>query len=170
MGNKIELYYQKIANIINDMVPEEWLEVKLYGENQDGGQTVFFYYRSTKTNEWVNYARIPELFEGSVDQFKSMRRELSFGIILDFKKAYQEEVGEPWISFQMSLHSSGKFNIHFNHEKNPLDPMLTQVAWAYEQLGIIPDDTSFEKTLLNEYLEEKAQGKRYPFLEPLKEE
>ena len=48
--------------------------------------------------------------------------------------------------------------------------MLTQVAWAYEQLGIIPDDTSFEKTLLNEYLEEKAQGKRYPFLEPLKEE
>ncbi|MDY7224203.1 hypothetical protein P4637_19095 [Halalkalibacterium halodurans] len=79
--------------------------------------------------------------------------------------SYRKVLGNPNSDVNML-----KFNIHFNREKNPLDPMLTQVAWAYEQLGIIPDDTSFEKTLLNEYLEEKAQGKRYPFLEPLKEE
>lgn len=169
LGTKVESYYQQLAELIVETIPEEWIEVKFYGQEDEGHRKVFFYYLSKETNEWVYNMTIPEKFQVSEEKFDALRRELSF-CVGDLKIAYQEEFGESWISFQMVLQHTGKFNIAFYYEKNPFDPLLTQIAWQYEHFGTVSEEGSFYNDLLNEYLEEKAQGKRYPFLEPLKEE
>ncbi|SDB90975.1 immunity protein YezG family protein [Shouchella lonarensis] len=169
MSAQVESYYQQMANLIVDMIPEDWQEVKLYAESRRGYQGIFFYYFSNEKDEWVYYMDIPEKCDVPQEEFDNLNTNLSF-CIKDFKNDYEAEFEEPWTGFQLTLSHNGNFNVHFNYDENSLDPMLTEVAWAYEQLGLVPSEDSFNKTLLDEYLEEKEKGKRYPFLEPVKEE
>nr|2IA1_A Chain A, BH3703 protein [Halalkalibacterium halodurans]2IA1_B Chain B, BH3703 protein [Halalkalibacterium halodurans] len=169
LEKQIESYYQEIAQLIIDMIPEEWAEVRFYAqEDHDGWKIFFFHYLSASSDEWTKDIDIRDVIKVPQDEFMEKYNELSF-CISDFRKDYAEAFGEPWMSFQMTFYASGKFNIDFYYDKNPFDTFLTRLAWQYEHFGTIPED-SFYKETLNEYLEEKAQGKRYPFLEPLKEE
>ncbi|WZY01571.1 immunity protein YezG family protein [Bacillus sp. FSL W7-1360] len=170
METQVESYYQKLADLIVAMIPEEWTELKFYAqEDSEGAQKFFFYYRSLGTGEWVYNMAITEKFQFPEEDFDELICELSF-CISDFKTDYQEEFGEVWTSFQLTLTDSGKFKLNFNYDENPLGPGKTQTIWEYEHLDLVPEDGSVDKEFLDEYLEEKAQGKRYPFLEPVKEE
>ncbi|SDB91001.1 immunity protein YezG family protein [Shouchella lonarensis] len=170
MKDRVEQYYQKLASLIVEMIPEDWTEIKFYAqEDEEGSQKYFFYYQSSKTQEWVYNMTITENFEFPEEEFDKLEDELSF-CISDFKQDYQEEFGEVWTSFQMTLNSNGKFNIHFSYEENPFDSLLTHIAWQYENFGTTYEEDSFYQDLLEEYLEEKSQGKRYPFLEPIEKE
>lgn len=44
--SKLNEYYQKIAQTVNEMIPEEWSKVILYGEVNEGPGTAFFFYQS----------------------------------------------------------------------------------------------------------------------------
>ncbi|MGG0251712.1 immunity protein YezG family protein [Peribacillus frigoritolerans] len=44
--SKLNEYYLKIAQTVNEMIPEEWSKVILYGEVNEGTGTAFFFYQS----------------------------------------------------------------------------------------------------------------------------
>ena len=44
---KLNVFYQQIADAVIEMVPEKWSLVKLYAEMWDDFSTIYFYYSQT---------------------------------------------------------------------------------------------------------------------------
>lgn len=51
--SKLNEYYQKIAQTVNEMIPEEWSKVILYGEINEGTGTAFFFYQSNINDKLI---------------------------------------------------------------------------------------------------------------------
>ncbi|MEW4220199.1 immunity protein YezG family protein [Rossellomorea marisflavi] len=163
---KLESYYSRIAQMISEMIVEEWTEVKVFVED-DGLKFFFFYYLSEETKEWISGSDIVERFDMNEEYHEQFEDELSF-CISDFKKEYETEFGDAWTCFQMSFLPDGRFEVSYYYEKKPFGPIVTGIAWEYEHLGIKQENDPFYQKLLKEYLDSKAQGKSYPFLSPIK--
>ena len=80
--------------------------------------------------------------------------EINKGLWLEFK-----ESGEPtWCSFTFNFNSEWKFKIKFSYERDEqVGSLEREIRWAYDELGIIPED-DYEKELLEEYLSEQGKS------------
>jgi Protein of unknown function, DUF600 len=58
---ELDPLFKRIAEVVADIIPEEWLNVYLYGEVVEGAQIAYFYYQSASKGEYVYSHRIPEL-------------------------------------------------------------------------------------------------------------
>ncbi|HEX9061355.1 MAG TPA: immunity protein YezG family protein, partial [Clostridia bacterium] len=68
--------FQKIANIINGMIPEEWDKVYLYGEILEDVQEGFFYYYPTNSNKPAYYYYVPQEFDIDEDEYDKLHEQL----------------------------------------------------------------------------------------------
>lgn len=153
---KLTIYYSKIAEKLDEIIPVKWDKISMYAEEIGDVSSVSFYYYTDNCTKWHYSEDIPEecsvsekIFDSLLDELISINKKLW----LEFKNA-----GQPtWCSLIFNLDCNWKFQAKFGYERNnEIGPLERLIRWAYDELGIIPK-YEYEKELLEEYL--KEQGK-----------
>lgn len=112
--NNMEEIYQEVADILVNMVPEEWNRILLYAEIREGYRKVFFYYYTN--NNHVYSLDIPDLFQIDEDSFESLEGDLYNCFSALWNEFKSQDVQEPWTSLTFILDNSGKMNIDYGYE------------------------------------------------------
>ncbi|MGD6817094.1 antitoxin YezG family protein [Metabacillus sp. 84] len=140
-------FYQQIAEIVVETIPEEWCKVYLYGEVVEGSQTAYFYYLPEGSDNAIYSHEITELFTVTELEYSEKWHNL-IGMIQELWKAFNKNGQEPWTNFTMIFDKVGKFKVVFNYDElSNRDPHERKTIWKYENLGIIPKSNSGKKYL-----------------------
>ena len=149
---ELDPLFKRIAEVLADIIPEEWLNVYLYGEVVEGAQTAYFYYQSASKGEYVYSRRIPELTGISESEYS---QDLKIFKLIPLKNFGQEQniaKKEIGTNFTMVFAKTGRFHIDFNYDDlSEVDPHERKTIWNYSQLGIMPKSNS-GKEYLDKYL------------------
>ncbi|WBW97142.1 immunity protein YezG family protein [Oceanirhabdus sp. W0125-5] len=153
---KLTKYYNQIAEKLEQIIPIEWDKVVMYSEETGNTSSVSFYFYSEDCTEVCHSGNIPDKYNVNEDFFDSSIDEL-----IDINKKLWSEFlisgQSTWCSLTFYLDSNWKFKVKYGYERNSeISRLEREIRWAYDELGIIPDD-EYEKELLLEYLNE--QGK-----------
>ncbi|MED3687909.1 antitoxin YezG family protein [Peribacillus butanolivorans] len=152
--SKLNNYYQKIAQTVNEIIPEEWTKVFLYGEIAEGTGTAFFYYRSNNKGKLIYSHDIPELYNISRLEYREVWRRLIKNLkelSEEFKKNNQEQ----WTNLTFTLESTGKFKVDYDYEDlSDADDHERRVIWEYTRLDLLPE-SEYDKRILEEYLKKE---------------
>lgn len=154
--SEIEKVYQKIANTLNETIPEEWDKVYMYGEISEGAREAFFNYYPNGSKVSVYSHDIPELFEISEDEYDKLLYEL-LDNVKELWQEFKNSGEEVWTNFTFILESTGKFKIDYDYtDLSEASPRKQHITWKYKYLGIRPKDEN-DKKLIDEYI--KSQEK-----------
>ncbi|KAA9002082.1 DUF600 family protein [Paenibacillus spiritus] len=130
----MEILFQKIANILNSMIPEDWDRVSLYAEVREGFSQVFFYYYPIGSDKPIYSLDILDI--SSVDKRK--HRELKHQLYEFFEELWNEfkvQEQEQWTSLTYLLDISGKMKVNYGYEDiSLLSPVKKQEKWEAEYL------------------------------------
>ncbi|MDQ0218079.1 DUF600 family protein [Peribacillus cavernae] len=153
-----EEIFQKAAQIMNEMIPEEWEKIYLYAQISEDHGTVFFYYFPVGGNKPVYSLNVPKSFNLDEDEFINLRTELDdcfFELWEEIRGSDQEQ----WTCLTFILENTGNFKIEYGYEDlTENDPIETQVIWEYKTLGIIPENGSYKKSLFDIYMKNLENG------------
>ncbi len=151
--NTIQLgkIYQKIANTLNETIPEEWDKVYMYGEVVEDVSEAFFNYYPKGSNESVYSHNIPEEFEISEDEYNKLWMQL-LDNLEELQNAFKNNGEEIWTNLTFILDSAGSFKIDYDYtDLSESDDMERHIIWDYKYLGIEPEDED-DKEFLADYL------------------
>lgn len=153
---KMAEIYGKIANKVNDIIPDEWGKVWLYGEVLDDSSEVYFYFYSITRKKIIYSHDIPNEYKVNNSMYEDLLFEL-VDIIQELNLEYKEDNESVWTNLTFLLDNTGKFNIKYNYD-DILNSDFTagerQIIWEYEILGVEPEVEQY-KEMLNKYLESK---------------
>lgn len=148
--------YGKIANKVNDIIPDKWGKVWLYGEVLDDSSEVYFYFNSITHKKIIYSHDIPNEYKVNNAMYEDLLLEL-VDIIQELNLEYKENNEIVWTNLTFLLDSTGKFNIKYNYD-DVLNSEFTagerQIIWEYEILGVEPEVEQY-KEMINKYLESK---------------
>lgn len=149
---QLGIIYQQIAELVVDIIPEEWSKVYLYGEIVEGSQTAYFYYYPYGSDSPVYSHDITELFTVSESEYSERWHQL-VDIIQKLWREFKDNDQESWTNLTLTLENTGKFNIEFNYDDlSNADIHERKTIWKYKYLGIMPKSNSGKKHL-EKYLE-----------------
>jgi uncharacterized protein (TIGR01741 family) len=124
--DNFEDYYQKIGNILNQMIPDDWTKVYLCAQIFGTLSQVFFYYR-TSTNTIKYSLDIPE--ESERDDFDSLEYEL-YNTCNQLQAEFDKQKQSKWTSFSFILDSLGKMTIDYSYDDiSNEDPVQLHDKW-----------------------------------------
>lgn len=157
--NNLSKYYSKIANKLNEMIPVEWEKIAMYAEELgDVSSASFYFYTQDKDGSLIShnsgylqdeYNVSEEEWDSSFDELFSANKELW----LEFEKAGEKT----WDILIFKLDSNGKFKIKFEYDTDRnIDFFTKEIIWAYEDLGIVPQD-NYSMSILEDYLKSKGE-------------
>lgn len=155
-SNKMNEIYQDIAEKINDVIPDEWEKVFLYGEVLYDSELVYLYFLSKKNHELIYYLDIPEKYKIEWRIFDIPVEKLDSSI-LDLYNEYKKQNEKVWTNFTLILDNTGKFRIDFNYDdiyKSEFTISERQHIWEYEVMGIEPT-LEEHKEIIERYLKTK---------------
>ena len=153
---KLSKYYGEIAEKLDEMIPVEWDNIILYAEETGDVSSASFYYNEKNSKEYCYNSSIPRRYNVSQQIYKQLWREL-ISINKKLQLEFKDNEQNKWYSFTFCLDSNWKFKIKYEYKRNSqIGQLERRIRWAYDELGIIPED-EYEKELLEEYL--KEQGK-----------
>jgi hypothetical protein len=136
MEEKLNKIYEKIADNLNQTIPEEWDKVYMYGEVNEHMQKAFFYYYPSNSDKLL------EIMEELWNEFKNNGQE-------------------PWTNFTFVLESNGKFKIDYDYtDLSEASPREQRWIWKYKYLGIMPENEKGKK-VIEEYIK-SAQNHDHP--------
>lgn len=131
---KMEQLYQEIANILANIVPEEWKKILLYAEYREGYKKVFFYYFPETGDKPIYSLDISDLFTIDEDEFEELEDELYkyFSILWE---EFKEQEQEQWTNLTFILENTGKMKINYGYENlSEISPVEKQDKWEAEYL------------------------------------
>ncbi|MDD7793339.1 immunity protein YezG family protein [Clostridium sp. 'White wine YQ'] len=148
--NDLNKYYGEIAEKLDEIIPMKWDKIVMYAEELGTVNSASFYFYTDDCNN-INYSGdIPSKFGVSRETFKLLLRELreiNRNLWQEFKNAGETA----WSTFTLTLNSDGKFKVKFDYEiNNEIGLLEREIRWAYDELGIVPED-EYEMKLLDEY-------------------
>ncbi|WP_342559466.1 immunity protein YezG family protein [Metasolibacillus sp. FSL K6-0083] len=156
MEQEMNRIYQKIAEIVNKMIPEEWESFHYYAQiSATGGGTYFFYNTSDDKKKFMYSLSITSYFNVDEEEFAILEKTL-FKLSEELRDIFIHYGQEPWYSFTLSLDRNGKFKINYDYTNwFETDYRFSKqiTIWKYKYLGIIPTDEK-QKDLIQKYLEE----------------
>ncbi|EMR05314.1 hypothetical protein C772_02781 [Bhargavaea cecembensis DSE10] len=124
----VELY-QKIADAVIGMIPEEWNWVKLYTEYWGGYYVSFFFYVPSHGGEPVYSLDIPDRFEVDEEHFNQLKESL-YNQQKSLWMQFADQEKEPWTNLTFSLASGGDMKMEYGYEDlSNLDPIEKQDRW-----------------------------------------
>jgi uncharacterized protein (TIGR01741 family) len=130
----MEQIYQQIANILVNIVPEEWEKFFLYAEFREGYKKVFFYYYTQSRKKPVYSLDITEIFNISEDDFDELENEL-YNCFTRLWEEFREQEQELWTNLTFMLERTGKMKINYGYEDiSELSPVEKQDKWEAEYL------------------------------------
>lgn len=111
----METLYQKVANILVNIIPEKWVKIYLYAEFRDGYEKVFFYYYPENRLLPIYSLDITDLFNVDDVEFDKLENELyaSFSELLEEFKIYEQE---QWTYLTYILDNTGEMKINYGYE------------------------------------------------------
>ncbi len=149
----MEDIYGKLANKINEMIPENWTKVLLYAQISTEVSVVYFYYYPENNNSPIYSLDIPRKFGINKATFNAVKYK-----IIELLKMLQEEFGKNkqplWTNLTFILENTGEFKIDYNYDdminSNNYDQ---RIIWEYVYLGIKPSsDRLIDLEILGKYL------------------
>jgi uncharacterized protein (TIGR01741 family) len=151
MEEKLNKIYEKIADNLNQSIPEEWDKVYMYGEVNEHMQNAFFYYYPANSDKPIYNLDIPELFDVTEDEIDNLRYEL-LEILEELWNEFKNNGHEPWTNLTFILESNGRFKIDYDYtDLSEADPREQHWIWKYKYLSIIPDNPKGKK-VIEEYI------------------
>jgi uncharacterized protein (TIGR01741 family) len=156
MEKKLNSLYRDIAEIVNEMIPENWSKFYFYAQiSETGGRTYFFYKPESDIEKYKYSLEIPYEYDIDEKEFKINKRKL-FALADKMREIFKAEEQELWHSFTLSLEITGKLKVHFDYTNwfdtdYSFNDQLT--IWEYKYLNEIPKDTESKK-LIEKYIEE----------------
>lgn len=150
---KMSEIYGIIANKVDDMIPDEWEKIYLYGEVLEDSREVYFYFESTTSKELVYGHDIPSHYNVDKRIYRKLLKELS-SCIVDLYNEYKENSENVWTSLTFILDNTGNVKINYNYDdvmNSAFSAGERQVIWEYEVLGLEPE-TETCKDIVNRYL------------------
>jgi len=154
----MEEVYEKIANRVNEMIPEEWEKVALYAEVSEYASSVYFYYYPTVKDTPIYSLDIVDIFEIDEDEFDKMNMEL-FEYFEELREEFKRNEQEPWTNLTLMLESDGKFNIEYDYtDLSEADDYEQQIIWEYLHLGMQPSpDRKRDVQIIQDYLKKQTK-------------
>ena len=153
----LEYHYGEIANQLNQMIPVEWIKIAMLAIDTGLSSAVYFYFYTIDGKAHYSSA-IPDEYNVSQEIYNNFVSELR-NINAEFREEFVKASIEPWESMTFILNADWSFSINYSYDTNiEMGKFERRVIWAYEELGIYPED-EFEKEILEEYLEEKEKNK-----------
>ena len=154
--SKIENLYAQVINIINKFIPDEWSNVKLYAEIEEGRGTVIFYYypiKSVKPIYSLDIEDLPNIDKGYIELLYSSLYDSLRKIWNEFKK----QKNQVWTSITMDILNNRKFDVNYDYSKlneDKADIVQRQILWKYQNIGIKPTN-KYDIEFLKKYLNKK---------------
>ncbi|MDR9798430.1 DUF600 family protein [Aeribacillus pallidus] len=131
---KMEQIYQKIANTLVKMIPEDWSKVYLYAELREGYKKVFFYYYPENGVKPVYSLDINDLFYVNEEEYDGLENDL-YNCFSKLREEFIEQDQEPWTNLTFILDNTGKMKINYGYEDiSHLSPVEKQEKWEAEYL------------------------------------
>lgn len=151
MMEKFDIFINKICNKVNDMIPEEWNKVYIYGEVTEGAGVVAFYYYPQDKDIYVFSADIIDLFDIDENEFSNDEYEL-LKLFEQLQQEFKNSDQEVWTSVTIYLESTGKFKVDYDYtDLSDVDDYNRQIIWEYKHLGVMPEDED-DKKIVEEYI------------------
>lgn len=150
---KLNEIYGKIAEVLNDTIPEDWNKIYMYGEILDDVQKSHFYYYPADGSEPVYSHDIPEIFDIDEDDYDEQLDEL-LDTLTELRLEFKNNGQELWTNLTFILESDGKFNIEYDYtDLSETSPREQFIIWKYKYLGIMPKD-EIDKKIIEDYKNE----------------
>lgn len=132
--NKVEQLHHNIAQVLVNMIPEDWEKVFLYSEVREGFSQVYFYYYPRESLKPIYSLDIPDIFEIDTRKHKQTKQEL-YGCFEDLWNEFKVQEQEPWTNLTYILERTGKMKLNYKYDDvSKLDPVDKQEKWEKENL------------------------------------
>ncbi len=158
MEDKLYEIYSKIADILNETIPEDWDRVLLYGEVNEDMRTAYFNYYPVGKKEPVYSHDIPELFDISEDEYDELWTQL-LDNLSELWNEFKNNDQEQWTNLTFILESDGKLKIDYDYtDLSETSPRKQHIIWDYKYLGIVPTD-EYGKKVVEDYIKSTTENK-----------
>ncbi|MDG5471425.1 DUF600 family protein [Jeotgalibacillus sp. ET6] len=132
--NQVELIYQKIANVLIDMIPEQWDKIVLYAEVREGFSQVYFYYYPKDHEKPVYSLDIPDRFNVDKHEYREMKQEL-YKCFEEIWNEFKVQDQEQWESATFILNNAGQMKLNYGYDDlSQISPEEKQEKWETEYL------------------------------------
>lgn len=143
--DKLNEIYNKIADTLNEMIPELWGKIYMYGEVSEGAKEVYFYYYPEGSSKPVYSQDITKLFNISKTEYYNELLQL-IDNITELWEEFKSTDLEPWTNLTFVLENNGEFNIDYDYtDLSEADPIEQHTVWEYKYLNIVPEDARYKK-------------------------
>lgn len=130
----MEAIYQKVANILVEMIPEEWEKILLYAEVREGFSQVFFYYYPINQEQPVYSLDIVDMFNIDKPLHRKLKQEL-YDCFEELWNEFMVQDQELWTSLTYILDNMGKMKLNYGYEDiSEISPDEKQDKWEAEYL------------------------------------
>lgn len=130
----MEVIYQKVANILVEMIPEEWEEILLYAEVREGFSQVFFYYYPVNQEQPVYSLDIVDVFNIDKSLHKKLKQEL-YDCFEELWNEFKVQDQELWTSLTYILDNMGRMKLNYGYDDiSEISPDEKQDKWEAEYL------------------------------------
>ena len=127
--------YQNIADVLVEMIPEEWEKILLYAEIREGFSQVYFYYYPVKQEKPVYSLDIVDIFNLDKNLYKTFKQELNDC----FEELWTEFIvqnQEQWTSLTYILDNKGRMKISYGYDDiSEFSPDEKQDKWEAKYLS-----------------------------------
>ncbi|GMA98772.1 immunity protein YezG family protein [Pelosinus sp. IPA-1] len=149
----MEDIYGKIANIVSEMIPEEWDKVYLYAQVSEGVQSFYFHYYPQGQKNTVYSPDIVDIFDVDEDSMDMLTLDLC-NCCKELWEEFKNSKQDLWTNLTFILESTGEFKIDYDYtELSEIDDYERQIIWEYNNLRIEPPaDRKRDVKILQDYL------------------
>lgn len=157
--------YEKIQNLLFDLIPEKWEEIYLYAsvieENNSQTGEMYFYYlpKGLLKKKPINVYEVPKRFNINEKEYLKIVESL-YQVIKDLKKDFIETEQDVWTNITISI-AHCKFKVEFKYENIEQDEYanyVRHVIWRYKYLHL-GGELKEERKILEEYLKHDIDAK-----------
>ncbi len=157
MEEKLAELYNKLANQIIDIIPAEWDNVYYLGEVEKKklSSGSVFYFEDIENAIVLQCHKIPEVYQVSKNIYMDLFMKLD-DTLLEIYDCFIENGQEAWEQLSLYFNETGEFKIEFFYDvmENSKGAFQREIAWAYQTFGYMPEEGSYEKQILEQYLKE----------------
>lgn len=130
----MEATYQKVANILVEMIPEEWEKILLYAEVREGFSQVFFYYYPVNQQQPVYSLDIVDMFNIDKPLHRKLKQEL-YDCFEELWNQFMVQDQELWTSLTYILDNMGRMKLNYGYDDiSEISPDEKQDKWEAEYL------------------------------------
>lgn len=130
----METLFQKVANILVEMIPEEWEKILLYAEVREGFSQVFFYYYPVNQEQPVYSLDIVDMVYIDKPLHRKLKQEL-YDCFEELWNKFMVQEQELWTNLTYILDDMGRTKLNYGYDDiSEINPDEKQNRWEAEYL------------------------------------